>query len=161
MAAPDARRAGERVESLLAQLGDDPRAAGIAEDLVRSLVDFYGAGLGRIVELVGPAVLDDLARDPLVESLLLIHDLHPLSADARVRQALNRVGVAGVEFLGIDADGVVRLRWEESGHGCQSSTATVRQAVERAVQDAAPEATGMDIEAVAAPPPLLQIGRRR
>ena len=156
---PDARLAGERVESLLAQLRGDPRAAGVAEDLVRCLVDFYGAGLARVAELVGPAVLSELARDPLVESLLLIHDLHPLDPDARVRQALDRIPAAGVEYLGIDADGVVRLRLQ--GSSCRSSTGAVRQAVERAIQDAVPEATSIDVESVAAPPPLLQIGRRR
>jgi NifU-like protein len=162
MAAPvDARRAGERVEALLAQLGDEPRAARVAEDLVRCLVDFYGAGLARVAQLVGPATLAELARDPLVESLLLIHDLHPLDPDARVRQALDRLPAEGVEYLGIDADGVVRLRISASGHGCGSSTAAVRQAVEQAIGDAVPEATGIDVQAVPAPPPLLQIGRRR
>jgi Fe-S cluster biogenesis protein NfuA len=160
----DARLAGERVETLLAQLRADPRAADLAEELVRCLVDLYGAGLTRIAELVGPEQLTALAEDPLVESLLLVHDLHPLDADTRVQRALDRVRpylgshAGGVRYLGIDEQGVVRLQLEGTCHGCPSSTATVQQAIERAVQDAVPEATGIDVEGVTAPAPLLQIG---
>ena len=161
----DARRAAERVETLLAQLHADPRAAELAEELVRCLVELYGAGLARIAELVGPGTLGALADDPLVESLLLVHDLHPLDPDARVQRALDRVRpylgshAGGVRYLGIDGDGVVRLQLEGTCHGCPSSTVTVQQAIEQAVRDAVPEATGIDVEGVAAPAPLLQIGR--
>jgi len=161
-----ARDAGQRIEGLLDQLRGDPRAATLAEDLVRCLMDFYGAGLARIAELVDASTLRELAGDPLVESLLLIHDLHPLDADTRVQRALDRVRpylgshAGGVEYLGIDDEGVVRLRLEGTCHGCPSSTVTVRQAIEQAVRDAVPDAAGIDVEGVAAPAPLLQIGRR-
>jgi Fe-S cluster biogenesis protein NfuA len=150
----------ERVAHLLDQLGGDPRA----EELVRCLVDLYGAGLSRIAELVGPQTLRGLADDPLVASLLLVHDLHPLDADTRVQRALDRVRpylgshAGGVEYLGIDSGGVVRLRLQGTCHGCPSSTVTVRQAIEQAVRDAVPEATGIDVEGVTAVQPLLQIG---
>ena len=165
----DARVAGERVEALLDQLrtGPDPKAAVVAEDLVRCLVDLYGAGLTRIVEIVGAERVGDLAADPLVESLLLIHDLHPLDADARIQLALDRVRpylgshAGGVEYRGIDETGVVHLRLEGSCNGCPSSTVTVRMAIEAAVQEAAPETAGIEVEGVAAADqPLLQIGRR-
>ncbi|PZS24123.1 MAG: glycine cleavage system aminomethyltransferase GcvT [Acidimicrobiales bacterium] len=39
----------------------------------------------------GTALLARLADDPLVESLLLLHDLHPLDVDARIQQALDKV----------------------------------------------------------------------
>ena len=61
------------------------------------LVELYGAGLATIVAILGadrdagPRLLDALAADPLVESLLLVHDLHPLDADARIRRALEAV----------------------------------------------------------------------
>ncbi len=85
-----------------------------------------------------------------MESLLLVHDLHPLDADARVRRALGRLGT-GAEFLGIDSAGVVHVRL---GHGC-GSTAEV---VEEAITDAAPETTGVEFAPREAP--LLQITRR-
>jgi Fe-S cluster biogenesis protein NfuA len=169
-AQPNARIAGERVEQLLAALrdGSDPRAAALAEDLVRCLVELYGAGLARIVDLVGADLVEKLAADPLVESLLLVHDLHPLDTDTRIQRALDRVRpylgshAGGVEYLGVDEGGMVHLRLEGSCHGCPSSTVTVRMAIEAAIQEAAPETTGIDVQGVAteAAPPLLQIGRR-
>ncbi|HEV2243233.1 MAG TPA: hypothetical protein VGR98_19470, partial [Streptosporangiaceae bacterium] len=72
----------------------------------------YGDGLGRIVAVLagegaaGAAVLDRLTSDPLVESLLLLHDLHPLDVDARVQRALDRVR----PYLGSHAGGARRAR---------------------------------------------------
>ena len=150
----DAREAGARVEALLAELRarSGPEAAGVAEELVTCLVRLYGAGLETIMRTIG----DDqrlqalLIADPLVESLLLVHDLHPLDPDARIRRALGRLGV-GAEFLGIDDAGVVEIRL---GKGCGSVTGDIEQAV----TDAAPETTGVRFAPRQAP--LLQITRR-
>lgn len=171
------RDVGARVEELLDALrsGTVRDAGPAAEELVRLLVGLYGDGLSHIVAALreqggpGVAVLHKLAEDPLVESLLLLHDLHPLDVDARIQRALDRVRpylgshAGGVEYLGV-ADGVARLRLEGSCNGCPSSTATVQLAIEGAVQDAAPEVTDVVVEGMTAPPPpgpqLLQIGRR-
>jgi hypothetical protein len=150
----DARETGARVETLLAELRarSGPEAAGVAEELVTCLVRLYGAGLETMMRTIG----DDqrlkalLVADPLVESLLLVHDLHPLDTDARIRRALGRLGT-GAEFLGVDSEGVAHVRL---GHGCGSTTAVVEQAV----ADAAPETTG--VEFAARETPLLQITRR-
>jgi Fe-S cluster biogenesis protein NfuA len=175
-AARDARATGERVEALLAELRTraGPQAGDAAEELVGCLVELYGAGLTAIVSILGadpdagPRLLAALAGDPLVESLLLVHDLHPLDADARIDRALEQVRAqlgshAGViEYLGIDDQGAAGLRLTASGHGCGSSSSSVRQAVEDAVAEAAPEVAGVHVEEVVAPPevPLLQIMRR-
>ena len=152
--ASDAREAGARVEALLAELRtrSGPEAAGVAEELVTCLVRLYGAGLETIMRSIG----DDqrlqalLIADPLVESLLLVHDLHPLDPEARIRRALGRLGV-GAEFLGIDDAGVVQVRL---GHGCGSMTGDI----EKAVTDAAPETAGVRFAPRDAP--LLQIMHR-
>lgn len=154
--AAGARAAGERIEALLAELRvrAGPEAADVAEELVGCLVRLYGAGLASVMRAIG----DDsrlkarLIADPLVDSLLLIHDLHPLDVGTRIRRALGRLGI-GAELLSIDSDGVALIRLA-SGHG----HANVQADVEQAVADAAPETTGVRI----APrePPLLQIGRR-
>ena len=169
------RQAGERIEELLATLRSaSGSAAAAAEELVRLLLGLYGDGLGHIMDalaaegVAGEAVRDRLLADPLVESLLLLHDLHPLDTDTRVQRALDRVRpylgshAGGVEYLGTGPDGVARLRLEGSCHGCPSSTLTVRLAIEGAVQDAAPEVTEVVVEGMTDPPapPLLQIGRR-
>ena len=150
----DARETGARVEALLAELRarSGPEAADLAEELVTCLVRLYGAGLEAIMRTIGDEqrLQALLIADPLVESLLLVHDLHPLPPDARIRRALGHLGV-GAEFLGIDDAGVVEVKL---GHGCGSMTADIEQVV----TDAAPETTGVRF-----PPrdaPLLQITRR-
>jgi Fe-S cluster biogenesis protein NfuA len=170
-----AQAAGERVEKLLAELGSHggPQVAATAEELVSCLVELYGAGLAEIVRILGTdaeagaRLLGALAADPLVESLLLVHDLHPLDVGTRVGRALDaimpRLGphAGHAEFVGVDEAGVIRLRLERGGHGCHSSAAAYTTAIEQAVAEAAPEAAGVDIEVVEAPAelPLLQITR--
>jgi Fe-S cluster biogenesis protein NfuA len=174
-ASHSAQKAGERVEELLAELGTQagPQAAATAEELVASLVEFYGAGLAEIVQIIsqdveaGKRLMTKLAADPLVESLLLLHDLHPLPIADRVRKAINAVmpqlgAHAGqAEFAGLDEAGVVRIRLEVSDHGRQAHAGAVQEAIEQAVADAAPDAAGVSFEVVTAAPelPLLQIGR--
>jgi Fe-S cluster biogenesis protein NfuA/nitrite reductase/ring-hydroxylating ferredoxin subunit len=169
------RDVGARIEELLGGLraGVPAGAAPAAEELVGLLVGLYGDGLSHIVAALqaqgepGAAMLHRLSEDPLVESLLLLHDLHPLDIDARVQRALDRVRpylgshAGGVEYLGAE-DGVARLRLEGSCHGCPSSTVTVRLAITGAVQDAAPEVTEVVVEGMTEPPApqLLQIGHR-
>jgi Fe-S cluster biogenesis protein NfuA len=170
-AGDDAQAAGERVEALLAELRSQagPQVAATAEELVGCLVELYGAGLARITEVVGedecgPKLMDKLVADPLVESLLLVHDLHPLDTSTRVRRAVEEVlpqlgsHAGNVEYLGLDEAGVLRLRLEQSG----CSADTVRDLIEKAVAGAAPEAAGVAIELAQPPaePTLLQISRR-
>ena len=174
-AGQDAQAAGERVEALLAELRSHagPQVAATAEELVSCLVELYGAGLAQITEILGadedgPRLLAKLVADPLVESLLLVHDLHPLDTSARIRRAVEQVlpqlgAHAGeIEYHGLDEAGVVRLRLERTAGGCQSTAATIETVIEQAVTAAAPEAAGVDIEVVEAPaePTLLQITRR-
>jgi Fe-S cluster biogenesis protein NfuA len=172
----DAQAAGERIEALLADLRSNagPQVAEAAEELVSCLVELYGAGLAEVVRILGedteagPRLMDGLVADPLVESLLLVHDLHPLDTGARVQRAIDQVlpalgSHAGkVEYGGIDDQGVIHLVLERSGGGCGSTAETAAAAVEKSVAEAAPEAVAVDIEVVEAPaePPLLQIGRR-
>ena len=168
----DAEAVGERVEALLSELRSraGPQVAATAEELVSCLVELYGAGLARITEIVGedegsgPQLMDKLVADPLVESLLLVHDLHPLDTSTRVRRAVEEVlpqlgsHAGNVEYLGLDEAGVLRLRLEQSG----CSADTVRDLIEKAVAGAAPEAAGVAIEMAQPPaePTLLQITRR-
>ncbi|MDP9850119.1 NifU family protein [Streptosporangium lutulentum] len=171
--AHDIQATGGRVEALISEFGalTDPVTRAKAEELVRALVELYGAGLERVVEIVTEAedakVLHRLVGDPLVSGLLVLHDLHPLSTAERVREALDRVRPSlglhegGVELLDVDESGVVRLRLRGSCHGCSSSQATVTDAIERAVASAAPEVSRVDVEAVADDrEPLLQIRHR-
>ena len=177
----DVQAAGERVEALLAELRSHagPQVAATAEELVSCLVELYGAGLAQIVSILGaehaedgdgagPSMLAKLVADPLVESLLLVHDLHPVDTSARIRRAVEEVlpqlgARAGeIEYHGLDDQGVVHLRLERTAGGCQSTAGTIQATIEQAVSAAAPEAARVDIEVVEAPPEptLLQITRR-
>ena len=171
----DARQVGARVEELLGILQSEggEATARAAEELVRLLLGLYGDGLSHIMaalreEAAGAAVIDRLLADPLVESLLLLHDLHPLDVDARIQRALDQVRpylgshAGGVTYLGVTEEGVAQLRLEGSCDGCPSSTVTVQLAIKGAIEDAAPEVTEVVVEGVTAPGPetLLQIGRR-
>ena len=154
----DLRVAGDRIESLLQELGTvaDPRIRAKAEELVRLLMELYGSGLARILEIVDDTgstneIFDRLAADDLVASLLVLHGLHPLNVETRIARALDRVrpylGSHGgdVKLLGVN-EGIVRLRLEGSCHGCPSSTITMKLAIEKAIEEAAPEVVRIEVE---------------
>jgi Fe-S cluster biogenesis protein NfuA len=99
----------------------------------------------------GRAIIDNLGRDDLVGSLLLLYGLHPLDLESRVIQALEKLRPymrshgGSVELLSIN-DGAVRLRLEGSSNGCGSSGQTLKAAIEEAIYDAAPDITALEIE---------------
>jgi Fe-S cluster biogenesis protein NfuA/nitrite reductase/ring-hydroxylating ferredoxin subunit len=139
-----------------------------ATAIVRALLELYGAGLDRIVEEVaardeGGAIASALSDDELVSHLLLLHGLHPVPLDQRVRGALSEVRPyleshgGDVELLAVEA-GAVRLRLAGSCHGCPSSTMTLKLAIENAIRKAAPEIEEVIAEGQPEPSsPLLQI----
>ncbi|HWE61799.1 MAG TPA: NifU family protein [Chloroflexota bacterium] len=156
-----------RIETLLEDMEaiPDPEArAGVAE-IVQSLLALYGEGLARMLAVVErrcdpsarTSVLDDFAADDLIAHLLLLHDVHPVDLATRVARALDTVRPylqshgGGVELLGVDG-GVAHLRLQGSCHGCPSSTATLKLAIEEALWKAAPDLAGIETEGVAAPP---------
>ena len=159
------RTTGDRIEQLLDDLraAADPRVYTLAEELARAVTELYGAGLERVVELVAeadPGLLDRLAADELVASLLLVHGLHPKALVMRVEGALASVRPylaqhgGDVELLDVDEDvGAVHLRLLGSCDGCPSSAATLQGAVEAAINAAAPEIVCIDVDA-AEPTPV-------
>ena len=161
-----------RVQELTGRLEDldDPACRALAEELTAAVVQMYGAGLERIVELADAGTRDGMAKDDLVAGLLMIHDLYPVPIEARVAQALDTVRPymeshgGNVELLGIE-DGIARLRLEGSCKSCRASSSTLELAVRRALEEAAPDLEGMDVEGVAdeepeisgVPLPVLQM----
>jgi Fe-S cluster biogenesis protein NfuA len=149
----------ERIEALLEEVEalPDTRARETALELVQRLLDLYGEGLARIVERVNVAPVAD---DEVVAHLLLLHGLHPVPLEQRVRAALEEVrpflGTHGgdVEIAAVEDD-VVRLRLQGSCSGCPSSTVTLSNAIEAAIYKAAPDVR--EIVAEDAPPPLIQL----
>jgi len=166
---PDIQAVGKQVEALLAEFAStsDPPTAQRAEELV-----------GLLVELLDEQAVAPLLGDGLVTSLLVLHDLHPQSTEERVLAALERVRpylgshAGDVEYLGLDPDGTVRLRLAGSCDGCPSSAITVKMAIEKGIEDVAPEVTKVVVEGMTPDPaagpaadghtllPLTQVSRQ-
>jgi Fe-S cluster biogenesis protein NfuA/nitrite reductase/ring-hydroxylating ferredoxin subunit len=159
------------VERLLEDLESlaDPVARQSATGVVQALLELYGAGLERIVDAVAASADSEaLARafveDELISHLLLLHGLHPVALEDRVRDALGEVRPyleshgGNVELLGIEGS-AVRLRLNGSCSGCPSSAITLKLAIENAIQKAAPEIEQVIAEEASPPAasPLLQI----
>jgi len=155
-----------RIETLVEQIDrfSDPAAQATAKELVQAMLDLYGAGIERILDITyeaaedGPALIDTLASDDLVSSLLLLHGLHPMPLETRVAQALDKVRPylashgGNVELLGVD-EGQIHLRLQGSCNGCASSAVTLKLAIEEALHELAPDAAGLVVEGVIPPPP--------
>jgi Fe-S cluster biogenesis protein NfuA/nitrite reductase/ring-hydroxylating ferredoxin subunit len=149
------RSAGDRIQTLLdATSAGGAAARERAEQLVREVVELYGAGLSRIIAAVGdqadPGMLDRLVADDLVASLLLVHGIHPHDLRRRVSDALDRVrpylGSHGgdVHLLDIVGD-TVQLQFAGSCKSCPSSAVTLELAVEDAIRAAAPEISSIEV----------------
>ena len=153
----------QRVEELVRKIETvaDPETRASAIELMQSLMDLHSTGLERMMEITfqngeaGSQIIDNFARDELVGSLLLLYGLHPLTFEERVMQALDNVRPylrshgGNVELISV-MDGVVRLRLEGSFNGCGSSASTLRQAIEGAIYDAAPDIQTLEVEGGAA-----------
>jgi Fe-S cluster biogenesis protein NfuA len=150
----EARELVSRIEGLLGRIEGDRDAT----EAVQGLVQLYGEALARFVAGADPT------EDELLSHMLLVHDLHPVDVETRVRQALDDVrpylGSHGgdVELLGVE-DGVARVRLGGTCNGCPSSTVTLRNAIEEAIMRTAPDLERIEAEGVAPPQPaLVQIG---
>jgi Fe-S cluster biogenesis protein NfuA len=152
------RRLGS-IEDLLGQIeaSADPSLRASVQELVELVMNLHGAGLERMMEIMrsagdpGEAVIQKVGRDELCGSLLILHGIHPLSFDARILQALEKVRGrlrphgAEVELTGCE-DGAVRLRFQMKTQGCGSTTRSLKEMVEEAVYQAAPDLTSLTIE---------------
>jgi len=154
----------ERVQELSDRLEalPDPVARESAQEMVAAVMDLYDEGLRRILEAVeaagdaAAALRQELLSDGVVASLLLIHGLYPVDLETRVTEALDGVRPymhshgGDVELIALE-DGVARLRLEGSCRGCPASSATLEQAIRTALEEAAPDLSGMVVEGAEAP----------
>lgn len=154
------RRVG-RIDDLVARI-DEAAPVGVREDvreLLDVLLELHGEALETVLDAVyalgGQTAVDALAADELVGSLLLLHGLHPLRREARVRRALESVRPylqshgGDVEFVEVTDDDTLLVRLEGSCDGCPSSSATLKYAIEEAVYKEAPDI--VEIEVVETP----------
>lgn len=166
-----AREAVGRVEALLERVETlpDPAARETATAVAQAMLDLYGEGLTRVVEHVSARDDGELAAafagDELLSHLLLLHGLHPVPLEERVRQGLEEVRPyleshgGNVELIGVE-DGIARVAMQGSCQGCPSSAMTLKLAIEEAIQKAAPdvvEVVADEAEEPAAAPGLIQL----
>ena len=87
-------------------------------------------------------------------TLLLIHDLHPVPLEQRVQDALDSVRPymeshgGNVELLSLE-HGVARIHLRGSCSDCSASSVTLELAIKQALEEAAPDLEGLEVEGVA------------
>jgi len=150
------RRLGS-IEELLRKIDAtaDPSLRATVQELVELVMNLHGAALERALELIistgdsGDALIERLGSDELVGNTLVLHGIHPLTLEARVRQAFDKVCSrlhlknGELELLGFEA-GTVRLKLHAKSQGCGSTS--LKQSVEEAMYQAAPDLSAVLVE---------------
>jgi Fe-S cluster biogenesis protein NfuA len=144
----------ERLLQSVEQIAD-PRLRQETTEIVQALLQLHGEALARMLNVAANADADlpsKLADDSLVGGVLLIHGLHPLDLETRVRRALEKVKPylashgGHVELLSVNAEGHVHLRLDGSCHGCPSSRVTLQNSIEQEIYTAAPDVVAIEVD---------------
>ena len=159
MADKDFREDLQRIGGLVEEIESiaDPATRAATKNLVQSLMDLHGSALEKALDIVAQAgepgmnIIDQLGRDSLVSSVLILYGLHPDGIQDRVVKAVERMRPRlrkqGCEVEAIDVnDGLVRLRVETGSHTCGSTAKTLQTTLEGVIYDAAPDMTALVIE---------------
>jgi len=152
----------ERVEKLAAKLDQakDPEVRAAALELVQSVIELHGAALQSLIDRCietpdGERVLNEALQDDLVSSMFLLHSLHPDDIETRVLRGIETVRPylkshgGDCELVAIN-DGIVRLRLRGTCGSCASSSLTLKNAVEEALFQVAPDIKEIVAEELAA-----------
>ena len=147
----DFRVQSEHVEKLAARLDQagDPEVRAAALELVQSVVELHGAALQRLIDKCletgdGERVLTAALEDNLVAGMFLLHSLHPDAIEMRVARGIENVRPylkshgGDCELVSV-RDGIVRLKLHGTCGSCPSSSVTLRNAVEEALYEVAPD----------------------
>jgi Fe-S cluster biogenesis protein NfuA/nitrite reductase/ring-hydroxylating ferredoxin subunit len=147
------------VDALVGELQQlsDPASWARVEELLSTVLDLHGEALSRMLEALGPRgdpeadrLLGRMADDDVIKGVLLLHGLHPLDLRSRVEGALESVRPymrshgGGVELVGVFGD-LVRIRLQGHCQGCPSSMVTLKLAVEKAIYEAAPDVSAIEV----------------
>lgn len=156
-------RRSDRIEELVSRIEStgDPAIRAVAQELLQAVIELHGVALDRILGAIadlpsGEAALTEIARDELVSNVLSLHGIHPVAIEARVAAAIEKSRPylkshgGNVELASIE-DGEVHLRLQGTCGSCSSSSETLKNHVESAIYDAAPEVTAVIAESL---PPM-------
>lgn len=142
-----------RIERLVHTLESAPDSGvrASAQELVQVVMELHAAGLDRIMETLagegteGARIIERLARDSLVSSLLVLHDLHPDAFETRVHQGLEKARPvlrshgASLELMEAGPE-LVRVKI------IGSATQDLKSVVRNALYETAPDAVVVVIE---------------
>lgn len=156
-------KATQQIEALVHKVESlaDREARQTALDLVQAVMDFHGAGLERMMELIsetgetGEQLFETFAQDEKVQGVLLLYGLHPIDLETRVARAIESVRItvlsrnASARLMSIDG-GVVRVRVDGAN---PFNGPELKAEIERAIYSAAPDANGVFIEGIPEPSP--------
>jgi Fe-S cluster biogenesis protein NfuA len=144
----------ESIGELLQRLDSaaDPHIRSTAQELIQVVMELHGKTLERILETLhargeeGQNIIDRLGHDDLVSSSLVLHGLHPLNVEDRVIQSLDKLRPSlkkrggDVDVVQVTADSV-KLKLRANSHA-----AALKELVEAAVYQAAPDVGSVEIE---------------
>lgn len=150
----------EQIEGLVRQAENisDPIARNLSTQLIQSLMTLHGAAFERMLEIVhssgevGQQAIEEMSRDELVRSLLLLYGLHPVDLRARISEAIEKADPhvhsqgGRIESYEVSESGVVTLRLAANSHACRSSASHLQSVIEQAVYEAAPDVAGIVFE---------------
>lgn len=155
----DVNQRGRRIQELIAQIEalPDVQARELLHECIQAVLALHGDGLERMLQLMknagmaGKEITEALQRDKLVRGLLLIHGLHPVPLEARLREALDKVrpymkshgGNVELVYLENERAG---LRLEGTCQSCPSSGVTLELAVRQAVEEACPDLVEFEVQ---------------
>ena len=139
----------------------DETARSTALELLQSIMDLQGAVMSRMIELLsehgqaGTTSLAKLGSDPLICGQLVLYGIHPVSMADRVTRAIEKLRPqlhkqgASVDVLGV-SEGSVRVKIQTGGNG-HGSSEKLKDAVQQAILEAAPEVVQIVTEGVTSP----------
>jgi Fe-S cluster biogenesis protein NfuA len=157
-------RRSERIEELVSRIENagDPAIRAVAQELLQAVIELHGVALDRILNAVaevpeGKSALEQIASDELVSNVLSLHGIHPVAVETRITAALEKTQPyikshgGNIELESVE-DGVVHVRMQGTCGSCSSSSETLKNTVESAIYDAAPEVVTVVAESVVRPP---------
>jgi hypothetical protein len=137
----------ERIAELLDSLERDDQP--VARELVRVVLQLHGEALAALLQVAAadPDMVARIAADARVRGILLLHGLHPQPPEQRVRAALRAIPEVTVQSLTVSGGQLqAQIRCVRARAGTR-----LRERIEQAVQDAAPELSRYDIEGLPRP----------
>jgi hypothetical protein len=122
-----------------------------ARELMGLLLDLHGLGLARMTAIVAAdsALTAQLAKDPSVRALLLLHGLHPQDPRERLGEAIARMQPqwrAHGFHVDLVSAGPSSARVRLHNNGSTEPADQIRQEVEAVLVDAAPDLDDIAIE---------------